>query len=144
MMRVVCLLSIVTLLATSSSTADVPAENLRCGSLQWTCGKGPHVLYTVPMDSMFVLTDLVFFAAPDGPCQYQVGSFFILNGVGGLPLWSEMFHWVLDEDWRMSGGQHSLAWDGLDDRGRQVPSGVYFARLDVGETPSSHRIEYLR
>ena len=31
----------------------------------------------------------------------------------------------------MGAGQHRLAWDGLDDRGRPVADGMYFARLEA-------------
>jgi hypothetical protein len=30
-------------------------------------------------------------------------------------------------------GEHAISWNGLDDAGRQVPSGTYFARLHAGE-----------
>jgi flagellar basal-body rod modification protein FlgD len=29
-------------------------------------------------------------------------------------------------------GQHRVAWDGKDDRGRRVPNGVYYCRVDGG------------
>jgi hypothetical protein len=38
---------------------------------------------------------------------------------------------LLDE--RKAGGRYSLIWDGLDDGGHELPSGVYFCRLSVGE-----------
>ena len=33
----------------------------------------------------------------------------------------------------LQAGEHSLSWDGRDDLGREVASGVYIYRLDVGE-----------
>jgi hypothetical protein len=35
-------------------------------------------------------------------------------------------------DGAVSTGRYPASWDGRDERGRQVPSGVYFVRLDVG------------
>jgi len=34
---------------------------------------------------------------------------------------------------RLSAGRHSVAWNGLDNAGRAVASGIYFARLRVGD-----------
>jgi hypothetical protein len=41
-------------------------------------------------------------------------------------------------------GRHEAAWDGLDDRGGNVPSGVYFARLQAGKTVLSRKMVLLR
>jgi hypothetical protein len=41
-------------------------------------------------------------------------------------------------------GVHDLAWSGLDDSGRPVPSGVYFLRFRAGERTESRRIVFLR
>jgi len=30
-------------------------------------------------------------------------------------------------------GRHSIMWDGADDRGRPVPSGIYFLRIEIGD-----------
>ena len=37
-------------------------------------------------------------------------------------------------------GRHLAIWDGRDDRGRLVASGIYFARLVAGEFTSTHRV----
>lgn len=37
-------------------------------------------------------------------------------------------------------GSHTLAWDGLDDRGRSVRQGVYFLRLEVGGATTTRRL----
>jgi len=36
-------------------------------------------------------------------------------------------------DERLTAGRHELAWDGVDDRGRAVSSGVYFCEVQAGE-----------
>ncbi|MFH1690321.1 MAG: FlgD immunoglobulin-like domain containing protein [Candidatus Eisenbacteria bacterium] len=36
-------------------------------------------------------------------------------------------------DARHEPGEHSVVWDGVDSRGRSLPSGVYFAKLTVGD-----------
>jgi hypothetical protein len=41
-------------------------------------------------------------------------------------------------------GQHRLKWRGLDDEGREVPSGVYFVRLDAGGTSAASKVVLLR
>jgi hypothetical protein len=41
-------------------------------------------------------------------------------------------------------GRHERAWDGADDRGRQVASGVYFARLMVDGRTSDQKVMVLR
>jgi len=41
-------------------------------------------------------------------------------------------------------GRHAAAWDGLDQAGRPVASGVYLARLQAGEAKSETRITILR
>ena len=41
-------------------------------------------------------------------------------------------------------GEHSLSWDGRDDYGREVASGVYIYRLDVGEWAVHRRMLLLR
>jgi flagellar hook assembly protein FlgD len=33
-----------------------------------------------------------------------------------------------------AGGSQSLSWDGRTDTGRQLPSGVYFVKLEAGAT----------
>jgi hypothetical protein len=41
-------------------------------------------------------------------------------------------------------GSHTLRWDGRDDGGRDVPAGVYFARLIAGRETRSERIVLFR
>ena len=44
----------------------------------------------------------------------------------------------------LQAGEHSLSWDGRDDYGREVASGVYIYRLDVGEWAVHRRMLLLR
>jgi hypothetical protein len=41
-------------------------------------------------------------------------------------------------------GEHAVAWDGRDSRGRAVPAGVYFVRLRAGATDEARRMVLLR
>ncbi len=41
-------------------------------------------------------------------------------------------------------GRHALGWDGRDDSGRRLPSGVYFARLSLGDDTRTRRIVLTR
>ncbi len=41
-------------------------------------------------------------------------------------------------------GTHSITWDGLDETGNAVPSGVYFTRLSAGKTRLSRKMILLR
>ena len=44
----------------------------------------------------------------------------------------------------LQAGEHTLSWDGRDDYGREVASGVYIYRLDVGEWAVHQRMLLLR
>jgi len=44
----------------------------------------------------------------------------------------------------LDAGHHQLAWDGLDDHGRPVADGMYFARLEAGESSRTTSIVHLR
>jgi hypothetical protein len=37
-------------------------------------------------------------------------------------------------------GRHRVVWDGRDEHGSVVPTGVYFARITAGEFSASHRV----
>ncbi|KPL05823.1 hypothetical protein AMJ71_10785, partial [candidate division TA06 bacterium SM1_40] len=41
-------------------------------------------------------------------------------------------------------GSHQVAWDGRDERGRKVGSGIYFCRLEAGERSATRRMVLLR
>ncbi len=41
-------------------------------------------------------------------------------------------------------GSHSIGWDGLDENGNSIPSGVYFSRLSAGKTRLSRKMILLR
>jgi hypothetical protein len=44
----------------------------------------------------------------------------------------------------VSAGEHAVPWDGTDERGRSVPAGVYYCRLEAGGAPVSRAITVLR
>jgi flagellar hook assembly protein FlgD len=44
----------------------------------------------------------------------------------------------------MAAGLHEFMWDGLDDRGHRVASGVYFVRLDSDVDSAVHRLTLVR
>ncbi len=48
---------------------------------------------------------------------------------------------VLDEE--LDGGLHRISWDGLDDGGRRVDPGVYFARMERGGWRSERKLVFL-
>ncbi len=41
-------------------------------------------------------------------------------------------------------GEHSAVWDGCDDRGHRMTSGVFFARLQLDETTLSRKMVLLK
>ena len=45
---------------------------------------------------------------------------------------------------RVSGGVHRVRWDGRDDRGQPVASGVYFARLRAGDRAATRKMVLVR
>ena len=53
-----------------------------------------------------------------------------------------------DQQWAMSvtkatrpAGQHSIAWDGLDDQGKPLPAGTYTIFLEVNRQHGTHATE---
>jgi hypothetical protein len=49
---------------------------------------------------------------------------------------------LLDGD--LTAGAHTVAWDGRDERGRAVPSGTYFYRLETADGSVSRRLSLVR
>jgi flagellar hook assembly protein FlgD len=41
-------------------------------------------------------------------------------------------------------GRHRASWDGADGSGRQVPAGIYFARLEAGGTVRLQKLLRIR
>ena len=41
-------------------------------------------------------------------------------------------------------GRHSVTWDGKDDKGRVVSSGIYFYRLEVGDSKLTRRMVLIK
>ncbi|UCG60984.1 MAG: T9SS type A sorting domain-containing protein [Candidatus Zixiibacteriota bacterium] len=48
---------------------------------------------------------------------------------------------VCDE---LPAGSHSIAWDGIDQQGKKLPTGVYFYRLETGNTVQSKKMLLLK
>jgi hypothetical protein len=51
---------------------------------------------------------------------------------------------VLFDDWVTRGVHQEIVWDGVDDRGRAVPSGVYFCRAVVDGRAESTKLVLLK
>ena len=47
-------------------------------------------------------------------------------------------------DARITAGAHTVAWDGRDDEGRALESGVYFAELVTGSERMVQKLHLLR
>ncbi len=67
----------------------------------------------------------------------------------GVPVLLEIYN-VLGQlvrtlvDQPQSGGKHEVVWDGKDDGGKDVASGIYFYRLKAGETVETKRMVLIR
>lgn len=44
----------------------------------------------------------------------------------------------------LPGGEHSQEWDGRDDRGEDLPPGIYFVRITIGSASESQRLVLVR
>ena len=42
------------------------------------------------------------------------------------------------------GGRHEVRWDGMNERGESVSSGIYFVRLDAGKVEATRKMLLLR
>jgi hypothetical protein len=47
-------------------------------------------------------------------------------------------------DWQQGAGEHVVTWDGLDDAGRAVASGIYFYQLTAGEFSETRKMLLLK
>ncbi|MBN1885250.1 MAG: hypothetical protein JW876_07005 [Candidatus Krumholzibacteriota bacterium] len=47
-------------------------------------------------------------------------------------------------DGRRTAGPQAVVWDGTNDRGEPVPSGVYLVSLCAGEAAASHKLALVR
>jgi hypothetical protein len=90
---------------------------------------GLHGNYPNPFNPM---TTIVYSLAKDGPVTiavYDVSGRRIRTLIDGKTV---------------EAGIHTVTWDGLDNRGRSVSSGVYFCRYSAGGTESSQKMIMLR
>jgi len=67
----------------------------------------------------------------DLPAARHVG--FVVYGIDG-----RVVRRLMDQD--LPAGRHRAVWDGRDERGRFVASGIYFARIRAGEFASNLRL----
>ena len=44
----------------------------------------------------------------------------------------------------MASGHHEITWDGQDDQGQEMPSGVYFYRIEAGENTTTGKMTLVR
>jgi hypothetical protein len=51
---------------------------------------------------------------------------------------------VLDTGTHLEAGWHQLSWDGRDNTGRRLASGIYLVRLDIGSMSTSRRVVLLK
>ena len=49
---------------------------------------------------------------------------------------------LVDGHW--TAGEHAVAWDGRDERGRRVTSGVYYYRLETADFAETKRVTVLK
>ena len=99
-----------------SPVEDVPATSMRLGN------------YPNPFNP---LTRVQFTLAQAGPTSLNV---YDMQG--------HLVRILVNED--LGEGQHSYVWDGADNAGRRVGSGVYFARLISGEQVIDHKMVLLK
>ncbi len=45
---------------------------------------------------------------------------------------------------KQSAGTHSVSWDGREDSGEKLSSGVYFFRVEVGDEKASRKVMFVR
>jgi len=70
----------------------------------------------------------------DLPATRAVG--IVLYGIDG-----RVVRRLLNQE--LPAGRHRAVWDGLDDRGQRVASGIYFARIHAGEFAGNVRLVHL-
>ncbi len=90
-----------------------------------------------------------FVLAPPAPNP----SFGAATVAFALPMRVHISLWVLDlvgrrvrkvMEGELSAGAHRVSWDGLDDRGRRVPPGVYYCEMRVGEIRLQQKLTVVR
>lgn len=106
----------------------------------WNAGASPSV--AVPPA---IAAPVAFAVRPPAPNPFRVSTTFAfdlpsavhvriaVHGVGG-----RLVRRLADGDYEA--GHHRATWDGRDDGGHPVASGIYFARLSAGDLVSTRRI----
>lgn len=112
----------------SAPVSDVPGEELAAGPVperSRQLAPRPN-----PLRSRTVVAFEI--ASPDA----QLVSLQIFSTSGRL------VRTLLRED--LPSGRHEVEWDGCDQGGKPVPSGVYFSRLTVGNVRDVRKLEVIR
>jgi flagellar hook assembly protein FlgD len=47
-------------------------------------------------------------------------------------------------DGRLDAGRHTVLWDGTDDRGRRVATGIYFCRLESTDSTNTLKLALVK
>ncbi len=136
---------------------------LRLESLQFTYEPGSPAIGTLYFDDLRIVKQVpvsVEIASPEFPHQFALGQNYpnpfnaettIEYQISGQsqPLRLEIFD-VLGKrvrvlvDEQQTAGQYRIVWDGRDDRGQEVASGIYLYKLMVGSFAASKRMVLLR
>jgi hypothetical protein len=116
----------------------------RC--LKWF---GADVFYQVegePEPGLAVGRNILLGAKPNPMSDYGIISFNLENpGTAILRIYNVGGQLVKTIFQGQAGsGVHSIRWDGRDDHGRQVSNGVYFYKLEAGQTRLTSRLVIIR
>ena len=73
----------------------------------------------------------------------------VATGQNGFPVFLSVFNLLGQNvktlvNEKVEPGVHSVVWDGTDDRGQVVPSGVYFLCLESGRSRQTTRMVLLK
>lgn len=82
-------------------------------------------------------------AVAPNPSRGETDLVFSLDASAGVSAWildatGRIVRRLLDEN--RPAGEHRITWDGRDDRGEELPAGVYFSRVRAGAVTVAGRI----